>query len=222
MSIVEAVQRLFTIPQRRSRVTDYVNELFAIQGEIDDITAKLGDPVAPANIDELVQRRATLQEKLKIIAGRKAKAENDQYRAKLEERREAFHRDLAEPMEWLRANLPRVQYELIRMQEMEARMDEDGTGRQWTEITNGFPSGAPARIQAAIGREVRGTDWEELYTPPSLLKHLAAGREYAKRRAEEQAAQQAARQAEFDAALAEFEAGRGPDPRLHTFRVRAG
>jgi hypothetical protein len=218
MSIVELVQRLFTTPERRFKVTDYVNEMFAIQGEIDDITSALGSPAPPANIDELVQRRAVLEEKLKIIAARKAKAADEEYKAKLEERREAFHRDLSEPMGWLREHLPRLRYELIRMREMEHRMEEDGTGRLWTDITNGFPSGAPERIQAAIAREVAGTDWEECYTPPSLLKGIIAGREYAKKRAEEQAA---ARQAAFDAALAAFERGEGPDPRVHNYRVRA-
>jgi hypothetical protein len=108
------------------------------------------------------------------------------------------------------------------MREMEMRMSEDGTGRHWVDITGGFPAGAPERIQAAIAREVAGTDWEEVYTPPSLLKGIIAGREFAKRQAEQQAARDAERQAEFDRRLAEFEAGRGPDPRLHTFRARAG
>jgi hypothetical protein len=218
MSIVEAVQRLFTTPERRFKVTDYVNEMFTIQAEIDDITSALGSPAAPANIDELVARRSTLQEKLKIIAARKAKAADEEYKAKLEERREQFHRDLSEPMGWLREHLPRLRYELIRMREMEVRMEEDGTGRLWTEITGGFPAGAPERIQAAIAREVAGTDWEELYTPPLLEKFLPEGRAYAKRRAEEQAA---ARQAAFDAALAAFERGEGPDPRVTQYRVRA-
>jgi hypothetical protein len=215
ITIMESLRRLIT-PRRRPM--DFTTEQWAIQSEIDEITEKLGDPTAPANIDELVQRRATLQEKLKIVQALKAKADNEQYRAKVEERREAFHRDLSEPMGWLRANLPRLRYELLRMREMELRMDEDGTGRLWTEITGGFPAGAPERIQAALAREVAGTDWEELWTPPLLEKFLPAGREFAKKRAEEQAA---ARQAAFDAALAAFERGEGPDPRVHRFTVKA-
>jgi hypothetical protein len=110
-AIMESVRRLIT--QRRPvMVTNYENERFEIQAELDDISAELGGPAPPADVDALIQRRAVLQEKLRIIAGRQAAAEQEEYRAKLEERREAFHRDLSEPMGWLRANLPRLRYEL--------------------------------------------------------------------------------------------------------------
>jgi hypothetical protein len=202
-------------------VTDYVTEQWAIQGEIEDITAKLGDPAAPANIDELVQRRATLQEKLKIIAGRKAKAENDQYRAGIEARQAKFRRELDEELAELREILPRLRYRLAGLQLLEGRLEEGGAN--WVELTDGLPFGAAGRLSEAIAREVAGSDtWETVYTPDAVARLLDAGRAFAARRAEERAAKEAAAEEEFNERLALFQAGKGPDPRIVTYRVRAG
>jgi hypothetical protein len=220
MSIVEAVQRLFTIPERRSRVTDYVNELFAIQAEIDDITAKLGDPVAPANIDELVQRRATLMEKQKILQARKAAAEQEEYRTKLQERQAKFRRELDEELAELREILPRLRYRLAGLQLLEGRLEEGGAN--WVELTDGLPFGAAQRLSQAIAREIGDSPaWGDVWTPPLLSKFVDEGRRFAKRQAEQQAARDAERQAEFDRKLAAFERGEGADPRVHRFTVKA-
>jgi hypothetical protein len=197
---------------------DLTTERFQLMGRLDDIDAELNDPLSTADLEALAREKAGIVEALKALDGRQQAARDNEYRAGIDARREAFYRDLSEPMGWLRENLPRLRYELVRMQEMENRMDEDGTGRHWVEITNGFPAGAPARIQRAIADEVRGTVWEECYTPPSLLKGIIAGRDFAKRKAAEEAA---ARQAAYDEAQVRFERGEGPDPRLLQFRIRA-
>jgi hypothetical protein len=179
-AIMESVRRLIT--QRRPvMVTNYENERFEIQAELDDISAELGGPAPPADVDALIQRRAVLQEKLRIIAGRQA-AEQAAYRTKLQERQAAFRRDLDADLGPLRELLPRLRYHLAGVALLEDRLEEGGA--PWEDLTAGLPFGAAARLNAAISREVAGSDtWDECFTPSAVARLLDAGREYARRKA---------------------------------------
>jgi hypothetical protein len=221
MSIVQAFQRLFT-DRRPVMVTDYATEIFKLESELADLNAVLGDPDHDGDPVELANRKVAVTEALRAARVRQQAAQGQEYTAKLQARREKFHRDLSEPLEWLRANLPRLRYELVRLEEMELRLEEEGSGRSWTELTAGLPYGGAARLQAAIAREVGSSDWSECYTPPALQKVIDAARPLVAKHKAEKEAQRAARQAEFDAAVAAFERGEGPDPRIITYRVRAG
>jgi hypothetical protein len=200
-------------------MTSYENEQFEIQGELDDVVARLGNPSNDDDVDALIARRAVLGEKLRIVQVRASAAQNEAYQAGLQARREAFYADLKGPLEWLRSNLPRFRYELIKLAEMESRLEQEGTGRNWTDITGGLRLGGAADIQAAIARATRDSDWEEIWTPDALRQILDAARPLVAKHKAEKEAQRAARQAAFDHQLAEFEAGRGPDPRTVSFRI---
>jgi hypothetical protein len=120
----------------------------------------------------------------------------------------------------LREMLPRIRYCLAGLQQLESRLEEGG--QPWEELTSGLPFGAAQRLSQAIAREVAGSDtWDECFTPSAVAKLLDAGRAHAKKLAAEKAERDAAAQAEFEHKLAEFQAGRGADPRIVGLRIRA-
>jgi hypothetical protein len=200
---------------------DYVNLEFTAQCKLDDANAALDDPPEGADIAELLAARDVAAQELKVARARKAKAQDEAYRTKLQERQAQFRRDLEADLGPLRELLPRLRYHLAGLQQLEARLEE--AGESWESLTSGLPFGVAQRLSQAIAREVRGSDtWEEVFAPDAVARLLDAGRAFAKRQAEQRAAQAAERQAAFDEALAAFERGEGPDPRVVTYRIPVG
>jgi DNA repair exonuclease SbcCD ATPase subunit len=220
-TIQSIIQGLFTPLPRRPKLTDYATQMFQLQGKLDDLNAALADPEHDGDPVELAREKAGIVEALKALSARQQAAQGREHRDKIAQRQAAFRADLEAELAPLRELLPRLRYHLAGLQQMEARLEE--AGESWESLTSGLPFGAAQRLSQAIAREIGDSPaWGDVWTPPLLSKFVDEGRRFAKRQAEQQAAQQAERQAEFDRRLAEFEGGRGPDPRVHTFRVRAG
>jgi hypothetical protein len=219
--IAQAIRRLLSPSPQGMKMTDYATAEFTAQCKLDDANAALNDPPEGADIGALMAARDAAAHELKVALARKGRAADDAHRAAVAARHEAFRRDIDEPLAWLRANMPRVRFELIRLAEMERRLDD--APAPWAELTGGLPFGAAGLIQGAIARATAGSAWEEIWTPPHLQKILDSGRELVAKHQAQRAARAAEAQAEFDRKLAAFERGESrEDPRIVTYRVRAG
>jgi hypothetical protein len=205
-------------------LTNYANEQFELQAQLDDLNTKINDPLNNDDVGELIRERDVVLAKLKAVAARQAVATDQEYRASLEKRSEAFRAELDAELSALRSIMPRLRFHLAGLQLLEDRLEEEGSGRSWEQVTAGLKFGSAARLLVAIAREVDPrSDWNDVWTPPGLLAGLVAGREFSKKRAEEQAAREAEARAEFDRKLAAFARGESrEDPRIVTYRVRAG
>jgi hypothetical protein len=204
-------------------LTNYANEQFELQAQLDDLNTKINDPLNNDDVGELIRERDVMLAKLKAVAARQAVATDQEYRASLEKRSDRFRAELDAELSALRELLPKVRYHLAGLALLESRLEEEGSGRDWRAITGGLPYGAASRMQAAIAREVRGSDtWEECFTPSAVAKLLDAGRAFARAQAEKRAQAEADAEAEFAEALERFHAGEGPDPRIVYGRVVAG
>jgi hypothetical protein len=119
--------------------------------------------------------------------------------------------------------VPKIRFHLADLRLLEGRLSEEGSGKSWEQVTAGLRYGASDRLLVAIAREIdEQSDWNNVWTPPGLLAGLVAGREYARRREAERQVKRAEREAAFDEALAAFERGEGPDPRVVRFRIPVG
>jgi hypothetical protein len=224
MSITKLVRGLFPSTKGRPKLTNYANEQFELQAQLDDLNTKINDPLNNDDVGELIRERDVVLAKLKAVAARQAVATDQEYRASLEKRSDRFRAELDAELSALRSIMPRLRFHLAGLQLLEDRLEEEGSGRSWEQVTAGLKFGSASRLLVAIAREIdESTVWGDVWAPSAVAKLLDAGREYSRKKAAERAEAEAAAEAEFQRRLEAFERGESrEDPRIVTYRVRAG